>query len=66
VAVAIGSVALVADSVDFLEDAALNLLIVAGLGWSPGSSRMPAIAAPSRARAAGRQPRPATISRLSA
>jgi Co/Zn/Cd efflux system component len=34
VAVAIGSVALFADSIDFLEDAALNLLIVIGLGWS--------------------------------
>jgi Co/Zn/Cd efflux system component len=34
VALAIGSVALFADSVDFLEDAAVNLLILAGLGWS--------------------------------
>ncbi|MDR7038387.1 Co/Zn/Cd efflux system component [Methylobacterium sp. BE186] len=34
VALAIGSVALIADSLDFLEDAALNLLIFAGLGWS--------------------------------
>ncbi|MCJ2011997.1 cation transporter [Methylobacterium sp. J-076] len=34
VALAIGSVSLVMDSLDFLEDAALNLLIVAGLGWS--------------------------------
>ncbi len=34
VALAIGSVALVVDSLDFLEDAAINLLIVAGLGWS--------------------------------
>lgn len=34
VAVAIGSVSLFADSVDFLEDAAVNLLIVAALGWS--------------------------------
>jgi Co/Zn/Cd efflux system component len=33
VAVAIGSVALFADSIDFLEDAALNLLIIIGLGW---------------------------------
>ena len=33
VAVAIGSVALFADSVDFLEDASLNLLIAAALGW---------------------------------
>jgi Co/Zn/Cd efflux system component len=34
VALAIGSVALFADSVDFLEDASLNLLILIGLGWS--------------------------------
>lgn len=30
----IGSVSLFADSVDFLEDATVNLLIVAALGWS--------------------------------
>lgn len=34
VALAIGSVALVADSVDFLEDASVNLLIAIALGWS--------------------------------
>lgn len=34
VALAIGSVALIADSLDFLEDAAINSLIFAGLGWS--------------------------------
>jgi Co/Zn/Cd efflux system component len=34
VALAIGSVSLFADSVDFLEDASLNLLILAALGWS--------------------------------
>lgn len=34
VAQAIGSVALFADSVDFLEDASVNLLILAALGWS--------------------------------
>jgi Co/Zn/Cd efflux system component len=34
VAVAIGSVSLFADSVDFLEDASINLLIAIGLGWS--------------------------------
>jgi Co/Zn/Cd efflux system component len=34
-ALAIGSVALFADSIDFLEDAALNLLILAALGWPP-------------------------------
>lgn len=34
VARAIGSVSLFADSVDFLEDASINLLILVGLGWS--------------------------------
>ncbi len=34
VALAIGSVSLFADSVDFFEDAAVNLLILAALGWS--------------------------------
>lgn len=34
VAVRIGSVSLFADSVDFLEDASVNLLIVAALAWS--------------------------------
>jgi Co/Zn/Cd efflux system component len=34
VAVSIGSVSLFADSVDFLEDASINLLILIGLGWS--------------------------------
>jgi Co/Zn/Cd efflux system component len=34
VALAIGSVALFADSVDFLEDTAINLLILVALGWS--------------------------------
>jgi Co/Zn/Cd efflux system component len=34
VAILIGSVALFADSVDFLEDAAVNFLIVMALGWS--------------------------------
>ena len=34
VARAIGSVSLFADSVDFLEDASVNLLIAAALGWS--------------------------------
>jgi Co/Zn/Cd efflux system component len=34
VAAAIGSVALFADSIDFLEDASVNLLILLGLGWS--------------------------------
>ena len=34
VALSIGSVSLVADSVDFLEDTAVNLLIALALGWS--------------------------------
>jgi len=34
VAIAIGSVSLFADSVDFLEDASINLLIAAALSWS--------------------------------
>lgn len=34
VAQAIGSVSLFADSIDFFEDAAVNFLIVAALGWS--------------------------------
>jgi len=35
VAVSIGSVSLFADSIDFLEDTSLNLLILVGLYWSP-------------------------------
>ncbi len=34
VALAIGSVSLFADSVDFLEDASINILIAVGMGWS--------------------------------
>lgn len=34
VALAIGSVSLFADSVDFLEDTSINLLIALGLGWT--------------------------------
>ena len=37
VGLAIGSVSLFADSVDFLEDASINLLIALGLGWSAQS-----------------------------
>jgi Co/Zn/Cd efflux system component len=37
VATTIGSVALFADSVDFLEDAAVNLLVLLALGWSERS-----------------------------
>lgn len=36
VALAIGAVSLLADSADFFEDAAVNLLILAALGWSAG------------------------------
>ena len=35
VALAIGSVSLFADSVDFLEDASINILIAVAIGWSP-------------------------------
>ena len=34
VAVTIGSVSLFADSIDFLEDTAVNLLVLVALGWS--------------------------------
>src|SRR5258707_12492243 len=34
VATAIGSGSLFADSIDFLEDASINLLILLGLGWN--------------------------------
>jgi Co/Zn/Cd efflux system component len=37
IALAIGSVSLFADSVDFLEDASVNLLILIGLSWSAQS-----------------------------
>src|SRR5258707_1204394 len=37
VARAIGSVSLFADSVDFLEDASVNLLIAVALGWNPAN-----------------------------
>lgn len=41
VALTSGSVSLFADSVDFLEDASINLLILAGLGWSaPARARL--------------------------
>ena len=35
VGLAIGSVSLFADSIDFLEDASINLLIAVALGWEP-------------------------------
>src|SRR5690349_5618899 len=34
VALAIGSVSLFADSIDFLEDTSINFLILAALGWT--------------------------------
>lgn len=34
VAINIGSVSLLADSIDFLEDAAINILVLVALGWS--------------------------------
>jgi Co/Zn/Cd efflux system component len=37
VALTIGSVSLFADSVDFLEDASVNLLIALALAWSPAN-----------------------------
>ncbi|WP_374375262.1 cation transporter [Dongia sp.] len=37
VALTIGSVALFADSIDFLEDTSVNLLILLALGWSAAS-----------------------------
>lgn len=37
VALAIGSVSLFADSIDFLEDAAVNFLILVALGWTARS-----------------------------
>ena len=37
VALAIGSVSLFADSVDFLKDASVNFLIAIALGWSETS-----------------------------
>jgi Co/Zn/Cd efflux system component len=40
VARAIGSVSLFADSIDFLEDASVNLLILAALGWSARNRAM--------------------------
>jgi len=41
VAVTIGSVSLFADSIDFLEDASVNLLIAVALGWTPrGRARL--------------------------
>lgn len=34
VAIQIGSVSLFADSIDFLEDTAINILILVAIGWS--------------------------------
>ncbi len=43
VAAMIQSVALFADSVDFLEDASINLLVLAALGWSAARRRLAGI-----------------------
>lgn len=40
VALSIGSVALFADSIDFLEDAAVNLLVLTAIGWSAARRRL--------------------------
>ncbi len=40
VALAIGSVALYADSIDFLEDATINFLVLVALGWSAARRRI--------------------------
>lgn len=40
VALAIGSVSLFADSIDFLEDAAVNLLVLLAIGWSAAKRRL--------------------------
>jgi Co/Zn/Cd efflux system component len=40
VALSIGSVSLFADSIDFLEDAAINLLILVGLAWPAPKRRL--------------------------
>jgi Co/Zn/Cd efflux system component len=40
VAAAIGSVALFADSIDFLEDAAINALVLLALGWTAARRRV--------------------------
>ena len=39
VAIRIGSVSLFADSIDFLEDASVNILIFVALGWSLAARR---------------------------
>src|SRR3546814_4129606 len=44
VALRIGSVSLFADSVDFLEDASVNLLILLALGWTVRSRARPGMA----------------------
>lgn len=40
IAISIASVALFADSIDFLEDATINLLVLAALGWTAGRRRV--------------------------
>lgn len=40
VAISIGSVSLFADSIDFLEDAAINILVLVAIGWSAPRRRL--------------------------
>ncbi|MDO5628602.1 MAG: cation transporter [Mobilicoccus sp.] len=75
VALAIGSVALFADSVDFLEDTAVNLLILIALGWSlrrraivgqimAGIILVPSLAAAWMAFVQARNPEPPDVTAL--
>jgi Co/Zn/Cd efflux system component len=75
VALAIGSVALLADSVDFLEDTAVNLLIFLALGWPlarravagkvmAGVILVPALAAAWAALDKARDPSPPDVTAL--
>lgn len=75
VALAIGSVALFADSVDFLEDTAVNLLIFVALGWPlarralvgrvmAGIILIPSVAAAWMALVQARNPEPPDVTAL--
>lgn len=75
VALTIGSVALFADSVDFLEDTAVNLLIFVALGWPlarralvgrimAGIILLPALAAAGMAFSKARNPEPPDVTSL--
>jgi hypothetical protein len=56
----IRSVSLLADSIDFLEDASVNLLIVAALGMTPLQHRDPLVA-----KDAVKRRRPGDMARVS-